>query len=103
MESTWITKKIFQKALKERRVFLTSAMQTNNGTTGYNVYIVECGNRGKNIDTKWLCGHSAYWSDSKECYHCTGWGMSRPLEIILSIGYSLGLKFDEIPQKHAML
>lgn len=106
MESTWLTKEMFKEALEEKRVYLTSELKTAKGVTGYNVYIQdfstgENGHRGPQI--MWLCGHSPYWSDSKECYHCTAWGLSRPLEIILSIGYKLGLTFQEMPQTHQMI
>ena len=97
MKSTWITKKIFKKALEEKRVYLTTKIRTSNGITGYNIYIY------RENQMYWLCGHSSYWSDSKECYHCTAWGTSRPLEIILSIGYELGLTFHEIRQNHQMI
>ena len=94
MESTWITKTKFKNALKSGRVYMTSAIQTKNGITGYNVYVKEA----KGSQMLMLCGHSSYWSDKKRCYHCTAWGTSRPLEIILSIGYELGLKFHDIKQ-----
>ena len=107
MESTWLTKEIFKKALEEKRVYLTAALKTSKGITGYNVYILEVEDFINDIPPKtdilWLCGHSPYWSDSKECYHCTAWGLSRPLEIILSIGYKLGLTFQEMPQTHRMI
>ena len=94
MESTWITKTKYKNALKSGRVFMTAAMQGRNGTTGYNVYIKDA----KGSAMRKLCGHSVYWSNKRRCYHCVAWGTSRPLEIILSIGYGLGLKFNDIKQ-----
>jgi len=99
MESTWITKTRFKNALESNRVFMTSEMQTRNGVTGYNVYIKDA----KGPTMRQLLGHSSYWSDTKRCYHCTAWGTSRPLEIILSIGYELGLKFNQIKQSWTFL
>lgn len=92
MESTWISKTIYKNALKKGNVYLTSALQTRNGITGYNVYVKRDGRMLQ------LLGHSDYWSEGKRCYHCTAWGTSRPLEIILSIGHALGLKFHEMKQ-----
>ena len=92
MESTWITKTIYKNALKKGNVYLSTAMQTRNGITGYNVYIKRPG------EMRQVFGHSDYWSENKRCYHCTAWGTSRPLEIVLSIGYKLGLKFHDIKQ-----
>ena len=106
MESTWLTKEVFKKALEEKRVYLTTELKTAKGITGYNVYILDIDHDLMEPKLKgmlWLCGHSPYWSNSKECYHCTAWGLSRPLEIILSIGYKLGLKFKEMPQTHQMI
>ena len=94
MESTWLTKTLYKNALKSGRVFMTTAKTTRNGVTGYNLYI----KNAKNNQMRYICGHSPYWSDKKEYYHVTCWGASRPLEIILSIGHSLGLKFSEIKQ-----
>lgn len=97
MESTWISKTIFKNALKKGNVYLTSEIRTRNGITGYNVYVRRGGRMLQ------LLGHSDYWSEAKRCYHCTAWGTSRPLEIILSIGYTLGLKFNEIKQNWSFL
>ena len=94
MESTWITKTKYKNALKSGRVFMTTAMQGRNGVTGYNLYIKDA----KGSTMRLLCGHSSYWSDKRRCYHCCAWGTSRPLEIILSVGYKLGLGFHEIEQ-----
>jgi len=93
MKSEWLTKEIFKKALEEKRVFTTTKIKTQKGITGYNLYLIK-----KNLDILWICGYSAYWSDNRECYHITACGTNRPLEIILSIGYNLGLKFHEIKQ-----
>lgn len=99
MESTWITKTLYKNALKSGRVFMSAALQTRNGITGYNLYI----KNAKDSQMRTVMGHSPYWSDKRECYHVTCWGTSRPLEVILSVGHSLGLKFDEIPQRWTFL
>ena len=94
MESTWITKTLYKNALKAGRVFMSTAMQTRNGITGYNLYIQDA----KDKSMRMVCGHSPYWSDKKRCYWVTCWGTSRPLEVILSVGNSLGLKHGDIRQ-----
>lgn len=94
MESTWLTKTIYKNALKAGRVFLTSAKETRNGITGYNLYIIR-----KNRVWQVL-GHSVYWSNPKRYYHVVAWGTSRTLEVILSVGYQLGLNFNEIKQNY---
>ena len=43
---------------------------------------------------------SAYYNDKDTNYKCVAWGTDRRLEIILSIGYALGLEFDEIKQNY---
>lgn len=103
MESTWITKTIYKNALKNGNVFMSTELQTRKGVTGYNVYIKRR-KIGHVPGGMWqLIGHSSYWSDAKRCYHCTAWGTSRPLEIILSIGESLGFRFGEIKQNWTYL
>jgi hypothetical protein len=97
MESTWLTKRLYKQALKTGKVYLTLEIQTRNGVTGYNLYIL------KNGDMLKVCGHSPYWSDKKRCYHVTCWGTSRPLEVILSVGRSLGLRFHEMSQNYTVL
>ena len=95
MKSTWLTKTLYRNALKSGRVYMSTAMRTRNGITGYNLYI----QNAKNRDMRSVCGHSGYWSNAKECYWVTCWGTSRPLEVILSVGHSLGLTHAEIPQR----
>lgn len=99
MESNWLSKTIYKNALKEGRVYLTVASQTSNGTTGYNLYILD----KKTRYMKYVCGHSCYWSNTKGYYHVVAWGTSRPLEVILSVGYNLGLKFEEIRQNYRVI
>ena len=64
---------------------------TQNGITEWNLYLL------KNNDFKRVVGGS-YWSESKNCYHISAWGLNRAWEILLQIGYSLGLKLEEINQ-----
>ena len=99
-ESMWLTREIYQKALEGGRVVMTANNHTRNGITEYNLYIRDdCGRQR----FRQLCGHSPYWSDKKGAYWVTCWGTSRPLEIILSVGSSLGLKFHEIKQNWTFL
>lgn len=95
--STWLTKAIYRKALREGRVYMTAQIRTSNGITGYNLYIAEVDKHHK-VTLLHVYGHSGYWSKARQCYHVTCWGTSRPLEVILSVGYNLGLKFEDIKQ-----
>ena len=91
-----ITKTKFKNALESGRVYLSTEIQNSrNGITGYNVYVRDA----KTGVMSKITGHSPYWSEKKWCYHCVAWGTSRPLEIILSIGYELGLDFHDIKQR----
>lgn len=93
----WLTKEVYKKALENGNVVMTAANHGRNGITQYNLYI---------STPDGLCsvrGHSSYWSKAKQCYWVTCWGTSRPLEIILSVGYSLGLDFHEIKQNWRFL
>lgn len=103
MKSTWLTKTLFKNALKNNRVYMSAALQTRNGITGYNLYIKRKTSKNVNGGMWSVLGHSPYWSDKKQFYHVTAWGTSRPLEIILSIGYELGLKFGDIRQNWTFL
>jgi len=93
----WLTKTIYKNALKKDKVFLTKEIITSNGITGFNVYIYYKNNFRR------IVGIGNYWSNKKECYHCTVYGSSRSLDIILNIGYSLGLKFHDIRQNYRIL
>ena len=91
-----ITKKEYKKALKERRIYVVGL---NSAWTQFRVYVlrngqlerirVECSN---NIEKDYG------WS-----YRVTGWGLNRVLELILNIGYALGLDFNEIKQNYTVL
>jgi len=93
-----VTKEEFKLALDEGRVIITGEMKTRNGWTGFNVYIM----RHLDLTTKrwWFqpVKLGSYWSEARQLHHCTAIGTSRTLEIIFGIGYSLGLKFDEMDQ-----
>ena len=92
-----LTKRQFKTALEKGNVYMTEAMQTRNGTTGYNVYVMRSGKLHK------VYGIGLYWNNSKGFYHCATFGTSRSLEIILDIGYSLGLEFDENRQNYRFI
>jgi len=53
------------------------------------------------ISMKNLCAYRLDYN--KRAYCMSVYGTSRPLEIILNYGYSLGLKFGEIPQNQQIL
>ena len=82
-----ITKEEWELALRERRIFVTSAKETRNGITGYNVYWYYQKNMNRVVVRS-----SRYWSESKHYYHSTAWGINRSFAIIESISSHLGLK-----------
>ena len=92
MKSEWLTRTLYKNALAKGKVYMSANNHTRNGITEYNLYI-----KTKNGMMR-VVGHSPYWSDNKCAYWVTAWGTSRPLEVILSVGSSLGLKFHEIKQ-----
>lgn len=89
-----ITAEEYKKALEERRVVLVG---TNDRGTYYDLYII------KNNELIPVRGIGSYWSKEKNCYWVTAQGTSRPLEIILSVGYALGLSFRDIKQRYIVL
>lgn len=101
MDSTWLTKSIYKRALKQGRVFMTANNHTRNGITEYNLYILNPTREMKGI--RQVYGHSNYWNDKRQAYWVCAWGTSRPLEVILSIGYKLGLGFHDIEQNYKFL
>lgn len=88
-----ITKEVFMTASK---YIWTIEKQTSNGITGYNIYLLRPESENKEIIK--VYGIGSYWNNKKGYYHHVGWGSSRPLDIILDIGYSLGCKFEDIQQ-----
>ncbi len=103
MQSTWLTKTLYKNALKNGNVYMSTEMQTRNGITGFNLYIKRR-KRGDRHGGMWqVLGHSPYWSEGYRCYHCTAWGTSRPLEVLLSVGHSLGLNHGEMPQNYTYM
>lgn len=106
MKSTWLTKQIYKKALIDSKVYIRCQNQGRNGVTKYGLSILRRTRRDNGTyDTRlWdVCGHSNYWSEKLGCYRVTCWGTSRPLEIILDVGYSLGLDFHDIKQNFTVL
>jgi len=101
LESSWLTKEIYQQALVDGRVIMTANNHTRNGITEYNLYIQDPA--PDMLGLRQVCGHSQYWSNNKEAYWVTCWGTSRPLEVILSVGDSLGLKHSEMEQNWKFL
>jgi len=83
-----ITKKEFKEA---KNYIFTYANITKNGVTGWNFYLLN--NKG----IKRVIGGPC-WNDKRGYYHNTAWGLDRALDILLSIAYSLGLKFHDVEQ-----
>lgn len=82
--------------LPDNKIIITGNTYTRNGWTGFNVYLYDSTNpnwwRCRLIE---LC---PYWNKSRGEYKSNAWGTDRTLEVYLSIGYSLGLNFQEIKQ-----
>ena len=93
-----ITKKQFKTALEKRRIYIVGCKYTSNGWTGFNIYQLK-----NNSLIPVIVEKCPYYKTSKGYYHCSTWGTNRGLEIILEIGYTLGLKFEEIKQNYLWL
>lgn len=90
-----ITKTQYKWALEARKIYIIGTKFTRNGWTEFKVYRLAHNQLEPVIVEK-----SPYWSKTAYAYKCTAWGTSRVLEIILSIGYTLGLEFNEIHQRY---
>jgi len=94
-----ITSDEYKKTHQERRIFVAGAKYTKIGWTGFRVYILK-DNTLKEVIVK----DSPYWNQKDFMYKCGAIGTNRVLEITLSIGYALGLKFEDInPQVSSLL
>lgn len=87
-----ITKEQYKKALEENRIVVSGTKYTSNGWTGFRVFEIK-GNKLNEILID--CD---YKSKKDWGYSCSGFGTNRILEIIIAIGYKLGLEFNEIKQ-----
>lgn len=94
-----MTKNQYKKALEQRKIFVVGVQFTSNGWTGFKVYW----NKKVAIMIPVIVEESPYWSATKGFYKCNAWGIDRTLEVILSIGYELGLEFNDIKQRHEFL
>ncbi len=94
-------KEDYKKALEEGRIYIVGTKFTRNGWTHFDVY--ECKNYGDTVGMERITVPSAYWRESTGDYACSAWGTSRTLEIILAIGYKLGLYFHDIKQNYRTL
>lgn len=92
---TNITAKQYKKALEDRKVFIVGTKFTKSGWTQFRVYRIY-NNQPQRIIVK----DASYWNEKAHAYKCVAWGTDRRLEVILSIGYSLGLKFSDIRQNY---
>ena len=88
---------IFKRKLREGNVYVVPCMYTKLGWVGYQVYIqhsdrIQC-----------VREQGGLWSKKRNCYYTNTVESSRPLQVILSIGYALGLKFHDISQNYLVL
>ena len=87
-----------REAIKDRRLvvrwmgglYWTTGIVKNNEIIGISLIIM-----------KTLTGYKLNYD--KRAYCMSVYGTSRPLELILNYGYTLGLDFDEIPQNQQIL
>jgi len=98
-----ITKKDYQKALEKGEVVIVgNRYSQKNGWVGFNVYLIQK-NQMIRIRPDDSLKALAYWDKKRGSFYCGAWGTDRRLEVILSIGYVLGLKFSEIRQNYRWL
>jgi hypothetical protein len=99
-----MTKNQFKKALERGSIVIVGVKYTKMGWTGFKVYEIK-GNRMERIDpyTSKNLASVGYWNEKGGYYKCNAWGTDRRLEIIINIGYTLGLKFSEIRQNYQWL
>ena len=100
MENT-TTAKRYAKALQERRVVIVGTKFTRNGWTQFRVFIIP---KGLKDGSEALCDvivpEASYYNGRTRSYNCSAWGTDRRLEVILSIGYALGLSFSDMSQRY---
>lgn len=91
----------FKRALERGDLLIVGTNCTRNGWTKFRVFIPEKRtNRPGFVLVPVQVPEAAYWSERLYSYKCTAWGTDRRLEVILKIGYALGLSFDEIKQNY---
>ena len=96
--SDWLTRAVYKRALETGKVYMVS----NDKGSQWKVYILRKGRNGR-MYMAHVYGHSSLWSGRYNAYHVTCIGMSRPLEIVLSIGYNLGMQEGDIRQNWTVL
>jgi hypothetical protein len=85
----------FKRAIKSGKINVVGVKQTSNGWTGFRLFMQD--------GTQICIQDSPYYSKTKGYYHCTAWGTDRRLEVVLSVGYALGLGFHDISQQYRWL
>lgn len=86
----------YRQALRTGKINVVGVSSTRNGWVGFRLFT-------QDDSTQIVVKQSAYWSKSKGFYHCVAWGTDRRLEVVLSVGYTLGLQFNEISQQYRWL
>ena len=97
MTNNNITKTEYRQALEQSKIVIVGSKFTSNGWTEFQVYRIHK-NELQPIEVP-----NAGYHKNFNTYKCTAWGTSRELEIILAIGYELGLDFHEIKQRYISL
>jgi len=80
-------------AIKEGRIVMTTALMTQKGVVGFNVYW-----HRNNINTLEAITEGPHWNDNKGCHYSTATGTDRRMEILLALGAEQGLKHSDINQ-----
>lgn len=86
----------YRHALKTGKLNVVGVSCTRNGWVGFRLFTAD-------DNTQIVIKPATYWSNSKGFYHCVAWGTDRRLEVVLSVGYALGLSFHDISQQYRWL
>ena len=90
-----ITAEEFQQALNEDRIYVVgSYYNPTKGWTRFRIYML----KNDLMFPVVVPEASLYYKKNTGEYRCTTIGTSRPLEIIVSIAYALGIPIDKINQ-----
>ena len=85
-----------EELLNAEKYIFTAEKITKNGITGWNFYIL------KNGEFKKVIGGNT-WNDKKGYHHNTTLGIDRAFNLLVSIGYQLGIEHPENLQKKILI
>jgi len=85
-----------EEFLNAEKYIFTAEMITKNGVTGWNFYLL------KNGEFKRVIGGDT-WNEKKKCHHNTAWGINRAFDLLVAIGYQLGIEHPENLQNKILI